>query len=567
MQPVRSSDFLNTAPNIKSTFTRIFYLLPLLLTGLAMTGVRAEAQSQVRAVRLSDVEGGVQILRGDQTQFEQAFPNMPVLEGSRLQTGNDGRAEVQFEDGAVARLTPNSSLNFNQLSRAAGGGTVNQLEVLGGLVYFEAGADRNQQYSVLFGHNVVTPNETSTFRVNLDTNPAELVVLQGNVQAANANVFSVNVRAGETVRFDADDARYFLASSVEPDSWDQWNIDRDQALASMASRQTAINGLGDQSGAGWSDLDQYGDWYSVPQYGNVWAPRGVDLSWDPYGSGYWAYYPSYGYVWVSSNPWGWLPYRCGRWSYFDGFGWGWLPGNCGNEWITDINIWNAPGYYRKPQRPHPVGPRDNLPVHGALIAVNRGIGSGAGFGAPTGGLVHTTRPRTFLAEGHVIQPLPKTIVGQPASGMQLAGPTSTVRLPADYDSRYRPMTSQRNQPGARAGDQQGYVAPRTEYNGAKVATKTSDELIEQEMTPYLTAPGAAQRPGYGGAAYGNPGAQRPGSTASPMAPRQAPPAYAPTPRYEPRESAPAPRASSPPPESRSSPPPSAPAPAPAAGKK
>jgi hypothetical protein len=569
MQRTKSSHLLNNSRGISAHFARIAFLLPVLLGVLVLAdGVRAGAQSQVRAVRLSDVEGSVQILRGDQTEFEQAFPNMPVLEASRLQTGSDGRAEVQFEDGAVARLTPNSSLNFNQLSRASAGGTLNQLEVLSGLAYFEIGADRKQQYSVMFGHNVITPNETSTFRVNMDVNPAEVVVLQGSVQAANANVFSVNVREGETVRFDADDARYFLAAAAEPDSWDQWNIDRDQALASMASRQTAVNGVGDQSGAGWSDLDQYGDWYSVPQYGNVWAPRGVDVSWDPYGSGYWAYYPGYGYVWVSSNPWGWLPYRCGGWSYFNGFGWGWLPSNCGNEWLTDVNIWNAPSYYRKPQRPHPVGPKDNLPGHGTLIAVNRGAAGGPG--TATGGLAHSTAPRNFLADGRVIRPLPKAVFAQPERPIELAGPTRPVRLPADSDGRYRPMTAQPNQPTNRPGYQQGAAPAKAEYNGTRVAPAPSPsvELLQDGMNPYVVVPRAQQ--GTSGPGYGGSVAPRPMAPAAPMAPRQAPPAYAaPAPRYEQRQSAPspppAPRASSPAPESHSSSP--APAAAPAAGKK
>lgn len=553
MQRSQSSQMLHGGCGNSAKFARIALVLPILIAACVFAGgVRVGAQSQVRAVRLSDVEGSVQILRGDQTEFEQAFPNMPVLEGSRLQTGSDGRAEVQFEDGAVARLTPKSSLNFNQLSRASAGGTLNQLEVLSGLAYFEMGADRKQQYSVMFGRNTITPNEISTFRVNMDASPAEVVVLRGSVQAANTNMSSVNVRAGETIRFDADDTRYFLAAGAEADSWDQWNTDRDQALASMASRQTAVNGVGDQSGPGWSDLDQYGDWYAVPQYGNVWAPRGVDVSWDPYGSGYWGSYPGYGYMWISANPWGWLPYHCGAWSYFNGFGWGWLPRNCGSIWLTDVEIWNAPSYYRKPQRPHPVGPRDNLPGHGTLIAVNRGAAGGPG--SATGGLAHSSAPRTFLADGHVVLPLAKTLLAQPARPIDLAGPTSPVRLPADSDGHYRPMTTQRDPLINRPGYQRGYAPPKPEYNGVRVAPAPSDGLRHDVTPPYLTAPRPPQ--GTSGSVYGGSNAPRPMAPSAPMAPRQAPPSYAPAPRFEQHGSSQAPRSSSP-----------APAAAPFGGKK
>ena len=56
--------------------------------------------------RVSFVQGSVQLLAGQGTNFQQAVMNMPVLDGSRLQTGGDGQAEVEFGDGSVARLTP-----------------------------------------------------------------------------------------------------------------------------------------------------------------------------------------------------------------------------------------------------------------------------------------------------------------------------------------------------------------------------------------------------------------------------------------------------------------------------
>ena len=59
----------------------------------------ARADDQIRAVRLSNVVGSVQILSGTETQFSQAYPNMPMMQGSTLKTGEDGRAEIQFEDG------------------------------------------------------------------------------------------------------------------------------------------------------------------------------------------------------------------------------------------------------------------------------------------------------------------------------------------------------------------------------------------------------------------------------------------------------------------------------------
>src|ERR1700722_187169 len=65
---------------------------------------RAVAQdpSSPNVARISFVQGSVQLLAGQGSDFQQAVMNMPVLDGSRLQTGGDGQAEVEFGDGSVA---------------------------------------------------------------------------------------------------------------------------------------------------------------------------------------------------------------------------------------------------------------------------------------------------------------------------------------------------------------------------------------------------------------------------------------------------------------------------------
>ena len=92
--------------------------LCLLWIGLG-TG-RAPAQNPAQGpganvARVSFVQGSVQLTSGQGADFQQAVMNMPALDGSRLQTGADGQAEIEFGDGSVARLTPNSTLQFDHL--------------------------------------------------------------------------------------------------------------------------------------------------------------------------------------------------------------------------------------------------------------------------------------------------------------------------------------------------------------------------------------------------------------------------------------------------------------------
>src|SRR5438132_11490173 len=75
----------------------------------------ALADSQARIVRLSDVEGTVQINRNTGQGYEKAFLNIPITEGTKLWAKDDGRAEVEFEDGSVGRITPDTKIEFSQL--------------------------------------------------------------------------------------------------------------------------------------------------------------------------------------------------------------------------------------------------------------------------------------------------------------------------------------------------------------------------------------------------------------------------------------------------------------------
>src|SRR5579863_3047988 len=82
----------------------------------ALTGVLlalpAWADSQVRIVRLSDVHGMVQIDKNSGLGFENAFANLPITQGTQLRARQNGRAEIEFEDGSTVRITPGTTLEF-----------------------------------------------------------------------------------------------------------------------------------------------------------------------------------------------------------------------------------------------------------------------------------------------------------------------------------------------------------------------------------------------------------------------------------------------------------------------
>src|SRR3954447_11766623 len=111
------------------------YRLNLVVLAVALSALPAFAGSQARIVRLSDVQGPVQIDKNSGTGFENAFVNLPITQGTQLRTGASGRAEVEFEDGSSMRLTPNTTVQFSTLSLADSGRRASEVNLIEGMAY------------------------------------------------------------------------------------------------------------------------------------------------------------------------------------------------------------------------------------------------------------------------------------------------------------------------------------------------------------------------------------------------------------------------------------------------
>ena len=70
------------------------------------------------------------------------------------------------------------------------------------------------------------------------------------------------MHGGESIKLTtADSGNYVLSESIEPDSWDAWNSDRDQALtADEAQKTQATTNVPNPNNPAWGDLDANGNW-------------------------------------------------------------------------------------------------------------------------------------------------------------------------------------------------------------------------------------------------------------------------------------------------------------------
>jgi hypothetical protein len=416
-----------------------------------------------RAVRLSSVDGQVQLLQGGQLLTDQAIANTPLFEGTQITTGSAGRAELQFDDGSVARIPPASSVTLSMLR--TGGET--EVVLSNGMGYFELqGGSQGSPMRVRFGSNSVTASGFTVIRVKLDDGPATVAVFSGNARLEGESG-GVDLHGGESISLNGPNASdSAVAESIEPDSWDAWNADRDQALTASETASTdADKNLPQSSNPAWGDLNTNGTWYNVPDQGNIWSPyEASNPGWDPYGTGNWMWTPGYGYVWVSGEPWGYMPYQCGAWNYYNSFGWGWAPGGCqtwwgggGGEagWYYTVGI--TPRWYKLPQRPGPPRPRSPITNHGLhpvgpapYIPVNRRLPLEGGPSLPPRG-----GSTPVMISGTVARPLSPE-PARPVYGHQLPPGSRTMGAPQQNGNRpengIQPSYPRPVEPGAERGN-------------------------------------------------------------------------------------------------------------------
>ncbi len=360
----------------------------LLLAGLVclLAAIPSFADSQVRIVRLSEVEGTVQIDRNTGQGYEKAFLNSPIVEGAKLRTDKDARAEVEFEDGSTLRMTPGTVVEFPVLSLRDAGTKASTVNVKDGTAYLNFAAAKDDEFLLTFGDEKLALSKPAHVRIEMKDATATLAVFKGDVRAEGPSG-TVEVGKKQSASFDLENQdRSTLAKNLEPDPYDSW----DQQQASYHQQyNTRTYSSYSPYAYGVSDLNYYGNFFSVPGYGMMWQPYFTGVGWDPFMNGAYLWYPGFGYTWVSAYPWGWTPYRYGSWRFLPGYGWVWQPGNSVSGWRTIPAVVNPPQNFTQPKPPSVPGQTaivNRGPVAATLMSSHQVIvhDNSAGMGIPRG---------------------------------------------------------------------------------------------------------------------------------------------------------------------------------------
>ncbi|MBZ5634153.1 MAG: FecR domain-containing protein [Acidobacteriia bacterium] len=271
--------------------------------------------------RISLVNGDVSVRRGDSGELTAAAPNGPLVANDQLATGQNARAEIQFDSGNMIRLGADTEVRMGELEDRH-----YLVQIATGITTFTVLRNSGADVEISTPTVSVRPAEPGSYRISVFPDGTTEIT----VRSGRAEIFSPRgtemLTAGRTMeaRGTPSDPEYMINAAIPQDEWDRWNADRDRALERTSSYRYVSPDI-----VGAEDLDPYGRWTTDPEYGQVWVPT-VDPGWAPYRVGRWVDEPYYGWTWISGDPWGWAPYHYGNW-YMSSFGWAWYPGPFGGR--------------------------------------------------------------------------------------------------------------------------------------------------------------------------------------------------------------------------------------------
>ena len=296
-------------------------LAALLFALLAIAGSASTASADddppSRVARLNYLQGQVSFEPSGEQDWAAAVVNRPMTTGDRLWADNESRAELHVGSTAF-RTDQNTGINFLELNDDA-----IQLQLSEGTVLIRLRhLDDNQTVEVDAPNLAVVLQKIGEYRLDTNENGDETVVsvFSGQAQATGGGQ-SYTIISDQQARFSGTDTlQYSLEDMPAPDDFDEWCFSRDTAEDHVGSVRFVSS-----EATGYEDLDDYGSWTVVPDYGEVWVPSGIALGWAPYRFGHWAWIAPWGWTWIDDEPWGFAPFHYGRWAFY-GARWCWVPG-------------------------------------------------------------------------------------------------------------------------------------------------------------------------------------------------------------------------------------------------
>ena len=413
----------------------------------------AHADPPGRVARISFISGPASFRPGSVDEWTTATVNYPMTVGDHIWTDAGGRVELEM-GSTVVRLSRNTEMSVLNLDDH-----IAQLRVTQGSVVARVRTlAQGDAVEIDTPNGATVVSQPGFYRVDVNEggDTTSVTVRSGGAELATGNG-SFPLAPGQAASLTGLDSPVYSArAAAATDDFEDWSLTRDRRAETAVSIRYAPGMIG------YSDLDAYGQWQTVAEYGPVWVPR-VAVAWAPYRFGHWVWVEPWGWTWVDDAPWGFAPFHYGRWAHI-GPGWAWVPGPIvvrpvyapalvafvgGTNWSVSMSLGAQPvGWF-------PLGPREpfvpayhvtgvylsavnygrvsvttatyvNREVPGAITAVPRDVFVGA---RPVGAVAVVVRPeavRTSVMMGTAaIVPERVSIVGE-ARGRVYVPPAAVV---------------------------------------------------------------------------------------------------------------------------------------------
>jgi hypothetical protein len=270
-----------------------------------------------RVARLSYSNGAISFQPGGQGDWVSAVQNRPLSNGDNLWADKDSRAEFQVGSTSV-RMDSETSVTFLDLDDRTTQLRLSQ----GSLVFRVRHLDDDDRFEIDTPNSAFQVQRPGEYRVDVNAagDETDVTVWKGRGEVTGGGD-SFTVIAGQRSTFNGTDKLDHQIGQVPTnDDFDGFAFDRDQ----HEDRAESSNYISPEM-TGAEDLDEYGHWNYVADYGPVWTPVGIAPGWAPYRFGHWVWVAPWGWTWVENEPWGFAPFHYGRWAFIGG-GWGWVPG-------------------------------------------------------------------------------------------------------------------------------------------------------------------------------------------------------------------------------------------------
>jgi len=251
---------------------RFFAKSLLALALLAAAPAFAEEQPSARVGRVSYISGTLAFYGPGDAGWSAAKANFPVAAGGWFATDPQSRAELGIGVETID-MAGDTQLGITDLRNGVMQIGLTQGRL--GLNLRRLGGDETAEVDIPQGG--VRLLQPGIYDIDSGTadRPARITVFEGSARFVSGGA-DMTIKAGDAVVLNGTDVATAKAERAVADDFVKWCRSRDYQEHKLAAPYYVSPAM-----TGFEELDAYGGWATVPQYGAIWYPNSVPGDWAP----------------------------------------------------------------------------------------------------------------------------------------------------------------------------------------------------------------------------------------------------------------------------------------------